>query len=253
MMKNCDSKITLGYDFDRWQGYGMKEPVTVDISPRNNSHILICGMSGSGKSFCENILFAKLVVEATDSICYFADYKQEDSFNYLRGCPQYYPYKRTLEALDSVYDILQKRQSDEDKSRKPVTLIWDEYVANILALQNEDKKKATAVMNKVSEILMIGRSLAVRFFCSCQRPDASVFPSGSRLNYGIVMVLGAPVRSIYEMLIPPEYIDRIGERNFKTGEGVLLLQGSELHFIKVPMVRDMERMKELCVKALSQQ
>ena len=41
MMKNCDSKITLGYDFDRWQGYGMKEPVTVDISPRNNSHILI--------------------------------------------------------------------------------------------------------------------------------------------------------------------------------------------------------------------
>lgn len=252
MMKNCD-KITLAYDFDRWQGYGMKEPVTVDISPRSNSHILICGMSGSGKSFCENILLAKLTVNTNENVCYFADYKQEDSFSYLHRCPRYYPYKRTLEALDSVYDILQKRQSGEDESRKPVTLVWDEYVANILALQNEDKKKATAVMNKVSEILMIGRSLAVRFFCSCQRPDASVFPSGSRLNYGIVMVLGAPIRSIYEMLIPPEYIDRIGGRNFRTGEGVLLLQGSELHFIKVPMVRDVERMKELCVNALSQQ
>lgn len=250
MMRNCD-KITLAYDFDRWQGYGMKEPVTVDISPRSNSHILICGMSGSGKSFCENILLAKLIANINGSKCYFADYKQEDSFDYLRGCPRYYPYKRTLEALDSVYDILQKRQSGEDESRKPVTLVWDEYVANILYLQNEDKKKATAVMNQISEILMLGRSLSVRFFCSCQRPDASVFPSGSRLNYGIVMILGAPIRSIYEMLIPTEFIDRIGERNFRTGEGVLLLQGSELHFIKVPMIKDMGRMKELCVKALS--
>lgn len=251
MMKNCDSKLSLGYDFDRWFGYGIKEPITIEISPKNNSHILVCGMSGSGKSFCESIIFAKLIMEVPDSICYFADYKQEDSFSYLRGCSRYYPYKKALEALDSVYEILQKRQSGEDTSRKPVTLIWDEYVANILSLQNEDKKKATAVMNKVSEILMLGRSLSVRFFCSCQRPDASVFPSGSRLNYGIVMILGAPIRSIYEMLIPPEYIDRIGERNFRTGEGILLLQGSELHFIKIPMVRDMERMRELCVRALS--
>lgn len=66
-MKNCD-KITLAYDFDRWQGYGMKEPVTVDISPRSNSHILICGMSGSGKSFCENILLAKLTVNTNENV-----------------------------------------------------------------------------------------------------------------------------------------------------------------------------------------
>lgn len=252
MMKNCDDKITLGCSFDCWYGYGIKQPVSVDISVKTNSHILICGMSGSGKSFCENILFAKLTEKRPDSECYFADYKQEDSFHYLRGCSRYFPYKRTLEALDSVYGILQKRQSGEDESRKPVTLIWDEYVANILALQNEDKKKAATVMNRVSEILMIGRSLAVRFFCSCQRPDASVFPSGSRLNYGIIMVLGAPIQSIYEMLMPTEYISRIEDREFRTGEGVLLLQGSELHFIKVPMVRDVERMQELCIRALTE-
>lgn len=251
MTKNCDSEITLGYDFDRWYGYGIKEPITVDISPKNNSHILICGMSGSGKSFCESIIFAKLVMAVPDSICYFADYKQEDSFSHLRGCSRYYPYKSSLKALDSVYEILQKRQSGEDTSRKPVTLLWDEYVSNMLSLCGEDKKKATAVQNHVSECLMLGRSLSIRLVCTLQRPDSIVFPSGSRLNYGIVMILGAPIRSIYEMLIPPEYIDRIGGRNFRTGEGVLLLQGSELHFIKIPMVRDVGRMKELCVKALS--
>ena len=53
------------------------------------------------------------------------------------------------------------------------------------------------------------------------------------------------------MLIPTEYIERIGDREFKTGEGIVLLQGSELHFIKVPLVQNTDRMKELCIKALS--
>ena len=136
-------------------------------------------------------------------------------------------------------------------SRVPITLIWDEYMANILALQGMDKKRADAVMKRVSEILMLGRSLAVRLVISCQRPDAVAFPTGSRLNYGIIIIVGAPVRSIYEMLIPKEYIDYIGERQFGVGEGVVLLQGAEMHFIKVPLVRNEERMHQICIDALT--
>lgn len=249
MMMN--SNLTLGFDYDKWYGWGEKEPVQTDISPATNSHVLICGMSGSGKSFCENILFSKLAFLAPDSEIYFSDFKQDDQFAYLRGCSRYYPYRKCLEALDIVYDKLHKRQSNKDIERHPITLIWDEYIATMLALQSEDKKAATIAMNKVSEILMLGRSLSVRFFTSCQRPDASAFPSGSRLNYGIIIILGTPIRSIYEMLVPTEYIDKIGDREFKTGEGIVLLQGSELHFIKVPIVQNTDRMKELCVKALS--
>ena len=106
-------------------------------------------------------------------------------------------------------------------------------------------------MNKVTQILMLCRSLAVRLVCSCQRPDAKAFPDGSRLNYGIIMALGAPMRSIYEMLMPKEYIDMIEDRQFGIGEGILLLQGSELHFIKVPVVQDVEKMQEICINALS--
>lgn len=246
-----NSNLILAYDYDKWYGWGQKEPIVVDISPATNSHILICGMSGSGKSFCENILFTKLALTGSKSEIYLADYKQDDSFSHLRGCVRYYPYKESSKALDIVYEKLHKRQTGEDKERHPITLIWDEYMANMLALQSEDKKAATLAMNKVSEILMLGRSLSVRFFTSCQRPDASAFPSGSRLNYGIVIILGAPTRSIYEMVVPTEYIDKIGDREFRTGEGIVLLQGSELHFIKVPIVQNIDRMKELCIKALS--
>ena len=107
-------------------------------------------------------------------------------------------------------------------------------------------------MRKVSEILMLGRSLSVRLACVCQRPDVSAgFPFGSRLNYGVVVVVGAAIRSIYDMLLPKECIDQIGDRHFRVGEGVVLLQGSQLRFLKVPVIRDEQRMKELCIEALN--
>lgn len=249
MTMNCN--LTLGMDYDKWVDWKVKEPITVDISPTTNSHILVCGMSGAGKSYYENSIFTKLALINSKSEIYFADYKNEDYFSYLRGCPRYYPYKESLKALDIVYEKLHKRLTSQDSERHPVMLIWDEYMANMLALQNEDKKAATLAMNKISEILMLGRSLSIRFFTSCQRPDASAFPSGSRLNYGIIVILGAPIRSIYDMLIPSEYICEIGDRKFKTGEGVVLLQGSALRFIKVPIIQNVDRMQEICIKALS--
>ena len=114
-----------------------------------------------------------------------------------------------------------------------------------------DKKKDECVMSKIATILMLGRSLNVRLIISCQRPDASVFKNGSRLNYWIIIILGASIRSIYEMLLPKEYIDLIEDRKFKVGEGVILLQNSKLHFVKMPIICNKEKLKELCITGLS--
>ena len=187
---------------------------------------------------------------------YFADYKGEDAFTFLRQCPRYWSFRNTLEALDIVYSRLNARLSGEDESRHQITLVWDEYMANILALQGADKdlksaeRLAPAAMNKVSEILLMGRSMGVRLICSLQRPDAIAFSAGSRLNYGVVVILGAAIRSIYEMLMP-DHMEQVKGRQFGRGEGVALLQGSDLHFIKIPTVRDYERMKDICIQALS--
>lgn len=250
MKMNCElPRLTLGYDLDSWNFLKKKVPITIDLSPKTNSHILLCGMSGSGKSYLENQILSKLALAEPDGEICFADYKQEDSFAYLRGCPRYYGYKDTLQALDIVHGRLLARQSGEDTSRNPVTLFWDEYISQILALASEDKKTAAVVMGKVSEILMLGRSPSVRLIISCQRPDALAFPAGSRLNYGVVVVLGAAVRSIYEMLLP-DFMDEVKGRQFGRGEGVALLQGSELHYIKVPVVRNAHRMEGISIQAL---
>lgn len=249
MMMNCNI-LGLGNHLDIWNAYGIKQPILIDITPTTNNHILISGMSGSGKSYAEIGLFAHFILACSGCECYFADFKQDDSFYYLRESTRYYPYKRTLEALDIVYDKFQKRQSGEDTTRHAIILVWDEYVANILALQSEDKKYASIVMNKVAEILMMGRTMNIKFICSCQRPDASVFPSGSRYNFGVIMILGASNKIVYEMLIP-EFIDRTKGREFHKGEGVVLLEGATLNFIKIPTIRDETKLQELCMKALS--
>lgn len=146
---------------------------------------------------------------------------------------------------------MHKRQCGEDPSRNYVTLIWDEYIANMLAVLGSEKKKAEAVMHKVAEILMLGRSLGVRLIIACQRPDAAAFPTGSRLNFGVIIIVGASLESIYSMLMPKELIERVGNRKFHTGEGIMLWQGFELRFIKVPTIRDEEKMKAICIEALT--
>lgn len=243
--------ITLGYDLDAWTKFGIKDPITFDISSGNNSHIFLCGMSGAGKSYYEHQILYKLALAEPDGEILFADYKQDDTFDCYRKCPSYYSYRRTLKALEVLHGRLLARQSGEDTSRNPVTLIWDEYVAQILNLLSEDRKTAATIMGAVSEVLMLGRSLGpIRLISSCQRPDAMVYPAGSRLNYGVVVVLGAAVRSIYEMLLP-DHMEQIKGRQFGRGEGVVLLQGSTLRYIKVPTVRDEQRMRQICIEALS--
>lgn len=136
------SELAIGYDYDAWYGYSKKVPISIDASTKNNSHTLICGMSGSGKSYLMNQYFARMCLHGgVGSKVYFADFKQDDSFTYLRECPRYYPYDKTVDALDEVYEIMHKRQCGEDTSRNYITLVWNEYMTNILALLGSEKKK----------------------------------------------------------------------------------------------------------------
>jgi hypothetical protein len=105
-------------------------------------------------------------------------------------------------------------------------------------------------MNKIAEILLMGRSMGVRLVASMQRPDAVAFSHGARLNFGIVIILGAKISSVYEMLIP-DFIPDTENRKFGRGEGVVVLQGSKLKFIKVAVPQDYKKLQQICIKALS--
>ncbi len=240
----------LAYDYDSWHDFGARKGIFVDSSRNTNNHILLNGISGSGKSYALNLLFARLVLLEKGEY-YFIDYKGDDQFSHLINCPRYFPYSKSLEAFEIVYEIMQNRMSGKDASRTPTTLIWDEYVAEILSLLAQDKKKAEKIMTKVSEILMLGRSLGIRLITSTQRADAVAFPLGSRMNYGAIIVIGSPPRATYEMFFSREQIDSIADRKFDVGEGVVLLQGKDFHFVKIPTASNMEKVHQVCIDALT--
>jgi hypothetical protein len=255
-MNNINT-LVLGYDLDMWEQYGAKIPVITDCSPSTNTHCIVAGMSGGGKSVYLNYLFSNIIATTNSAYSenpsefHFADYKGDDKFSHLRDCPKYYSYKNTLDALDIVYTRFNERLSGADETRHTVTLIWDEYMANMLDLINADKKQATEVMNRVSVLLQMGRSMAVRISIFCQRPDSLAFPAGSRLNMGISVILGAAVNSIYEMLMP-DFVKQIEGRKFSVGEGVCLLQGSDLRFIKyIYDEHEIPKIHQACKNALS--
>lgn len=205
-------------------------------------------MSGSGKSYMEQELLFRLILadaknyqKGQNGEYFFCDYKCDSSFAYLmsEGSPRYFAYTDTLQAIDLVHSHLMARQAGKESSKCPISLFIDEYMALILNLMGTDKKKAAEVSGKISQILLLGRSPSVRLAIFCQRPDAVAFSAGSRLNFGNIIILGSAAKSIYEMLMP-DFMDELKGRRFGRGEGVVLLQGADLRFIKVPTVRDEE-------------
>ena len=237
-----------------WIDFGKQVSILADISTQKNSHILIVGMSGSGKSYCLLRTLALIIRTVPTCEIHFGDYKQEEAFAFLRNSSssRYYGYHAVTDAINLVYDRLQARIANTDTTKNAVILVIDEYVSYMTSLQNTNKKLASAMMFKIAEILLMGRSLDIRLICTCQRPDAVIFPLGARCQMGYVISLGPAIKSTYEMFLPSaEYFDEIGDRKFSQGEGIMLIQNSELRFIKIPQISNMDKIKELCIKGLS--
>ena len=245
--------LLIAYKFDDWHSFKRKTPVSMTISRKKAGHCLIVGSSGSGKSYETLLLLARFYNADKSLRTYLCDFKGEDSFAFLKPCSYYFSYTEVFDAIYDVYNIMHRRQSGEDKSRNPILLIIDEYVVMILYLACRDKKKADSIKNMIAELLMLGRSMNIKVWIGCQRPDASVFNSGARLNFHAVLVLGngGESNSLYEMVIPKEHIPKVLKQNFKTGEGVVVFDNKDLQFIKVPKVIDINAVNEECIKALS--
>lgn len=240
--------MTLGYDKQIWDDYGEKQKIQMDFSSGRNRHAILAGASGSGKSMAEVWLFYKLVKLFPDGEFLFADFKND--FEWLNDCKNYYPFMKSFDALEKVYQRLHMRISGEDKERNPVVLIFDEYGAALLAL---DKTRENKVKVQLGELLMLSRGVNIIIWLCLQRADAEYFPRGAREQVAIAIVLGAARKSVYDMLIPSDLVEQMPNMDFGQGEGLLLLQGSKLHQIKIPTLCecDMKKIREICKKALS--
>lgn len=225
-------------------GYNIltEKPIIADMEI--TGHACLVGGTGSGKSVATLYLLYNLLKNYSVklTICDFkksGDYKDiSDSyaeFNEVTGC---------IEEYYNEYEIT------PENSSQIKLLIVDEYAGYIIWATQNDKKKAEEIKQKISEILMLGRSRHCFIWCIQQRMSASLFPTGIGAidNFQICIGLGHLSVDSRKSLFAGEHLDNIAfEERFhpKTGQGLVLIDGQELQPIQIPYIADKARLKLL--------
>ena len=172
-------------------------------------HMLIAGGTGGGKTY-----FILTLIEAllrTNAVLFVLDPKNADLADLQAVMPDvYYKKEDMLSCIDRFYEEMMKRSEDMKLMENYRTgenyaylglpanfLIFDEYVAFMEMLGT---KENAAVLNKLKQIVMLGRQAGFFLILACQRPDAKYLGDGIRDQFNFRVALGRMSEMGYGMM-----------------------------------------------------
>lgn len=171
-------------------------------------HMLIAGGTGGGKTYFILTLIETLL--RTDAEMYILDPKNSDLADLAEVLPNvYYRKEEMIHALHQFYEEMMERTETMKQMEgyktgknyaylglKPYFLIFDEYVAFMDMIGRESGE----VMNKIKQIVMLGRQMGFFIILSCQRPDAKYLGDGIRDQFMFRVALGRMSELGYGMM-----------------------------------------------------
>lgn len=172
-------------------------------------HMLIAGGTGSGKTY-----FILTIIEAllkTNAVIFVLDPKNADLADLSEVMPNVYAQKDDISAcVEKFYEQMMARsQSMKEMSEyktgenyaylglAPYFLIFDEYVAYMEILST---KESSIILNKLKQIVMLGRQAGFFLILACQRPDAKYLGDGIRDQFNFRVALGRMSELGYSMM-----------------------------------------------------
>ena len=162
-------------------------------------HMLIAGGTGGGKTY-----FILTIIEALlkcNAVMYVLDPKNADLADLSAVMPEVYYKKEDITACIAQFYHGMMARSESMKLMEnyktgenyaylglaPHFLIFDEYVAFMEMLTT---KENAAVLNKLKQIVMLGRQAGYFLILACQRPDAKYLGDGIRDQFNFRVALG---------------------------------------------------------------
>lgn len=161
------------------------------------SHMLLAGATGSGKSYCENILIKDLIAEGNADLILIdpkrvelRKFRNEKAvIRYAASAPDG-DVSDCLDALEMAYDMMQFRFTQMEKedaveySGNPLYVFLDEVAQ--MVYKKSDKKITTNLLYQISSL---GRAAKVFVIVCTQRSTADVLDRGITSNLETVVCL----------------------------------------------------------------
>lgn len=198
-------------------------------------HMLIAGGTGGGKTY-----FILTIIQAllqTDAVLHVLDPKNADLADLSAVMPEVYYRKDDIAACVSRFCDGMMQRSESMKSMQgyktgenyaylglePHFLIFDEYVAFMEMLNTRERED---VLNKLKQIVMLGRQAGFFLILACQRPDAKYLGDGIRDQFNFRVALGRMSELGYSMIfgeVKKEFFFKNvkGRGYADTGKGVI--------------------------------
>lgn len=234
---NDDLRLCVGFD-QKLLETGAKIPLYVDFA--STPHLLIAAPSGSGKTYLLTFLLEQLAEKPVDLI--LCDFKGID-FMELADCSHYYRHSAVGDGLKLAYDVLQDRMHNPRRDYKPLVLVFDEWSGAVLS--KSSKKEQDELKSKLQSLLLLGRGCGIFVIIAMQRADQAYLPG--RENFGAALGLGRLSPESAKMLFPDD-TDQIIP--CPRGQGYLRRDGKELQALRVPIIRDISKVRKIIHKKL---
>lgn len=224
------SDYMVGYDYKLLCDLGIKVPI--EVSPE--SHMIIVGGSGSGKS-TGLLYFLYKMMKNNDVQITICDFKASHEFDGITD--KFAEFEDCYRQIKQFYSDFLSTPEGGDTLK---ILIIDEISGLMMhySMNKATKEIADEIRQIMSSILMLGRSRKCFLWLSMQRFTSSIFPSasGAADNFHVCIGLGRLTVEGRKGLFAGEHFAEEDTLMFGCGKGIILIDGEPIKSIIIPKV-----------------
>lgn len=178
-----------------------------DVMLEFNTHVLIAGQSGSGKSVMLNTIITQIYSTDPTAQLYMFDLKYVELIRYRKLCPVCCDLSAMLAKLRKISTAMMERYVScvEDGTvqydRNPVYVVIDEYADITSRSLPEEKKIGKQIQAEVEKIARMGRAANVHLILCTQYPVATVISMTIKQQCGIKLCLKCNSSIAYRLVL----------------------------------------------------